>query len=459
MSNALAIAAVTTTLRRLIEQNLPDTISGATVTTKPLDKALKTNNGPESASNNQLNLFLYQTELHSQLRNDPLPEQAKSGETGYPPLALNLYYLLTAYGQDDDDTMSHQLLGQAMSTLHDHPIMTAADIRLATETVLPTSNLHQQIHHVRITPQPISLEDLTKLWATFQTQYRISTTYQVSVVLIESLRPTKAPQPVLARGSSDDDGVGVQPNLVPPYPEIVTIILPHEQPSLRLSDAMPILLVGQNFVGGNVKVMLRHRSLLDPVEFPISESDLSETQISFTIPNAPELWPAGRYGVSITLEQTKEGRVIPRSSKEMSLSLAPEISALTANRDTNGVVTITVNFTPAALLEEFVDLPTSPSAISIPLEQRVFLSLLEENSAFSAGDSLLPAESFQIADWSPGNPIPESTTTLTFRLGTVDPGTYRVRPRLRIDDVESFIIQDYAVRPPRFVDYQNLVIP
>ena len=48
---------------------------------------------------------------------------------------------------------------------------------------------HEQIERVRITPQPLSVDELSKLWTAFQTHFRISAAYQVSVVLIESTRP------------------------------------------------------------------------------------------------------------------------------------------------------------------------------------------------------------------------------------------------------------------------------
>lgn len=458
MSNTLAIAAVTTTLRRLIEQNLPDTLSGATVTTKPPDKAMSSTNGPDSASNNQLNLFLYQTELHPQWRNQTLPGQVMAGETGHPPLALNLHYLLTAYGQDDDDTLSHQLLGRAMGTLHDHPVLSTEEIRLATEIDLPDSNLHQQIECVRITPQPLSLEDLSKLWATFQTQYRISTTYQVSVILIESARPSRAPQPVLARGSLDDSGVDVRSGLALPYPEIQFIRLPNRQPSLRLSDAEPIVIVGQNFVGTSLVVKLRHPSFENPVEFAIAETDHTTTEISLTIPNQPELWPAGYYAVSVELDQTEGERTLRRVSNEVPLSIAPEVLILSASRQDDEVI-VSVTIRPAILLE-LVSSSASSDPLTIPLEQRVFLSLFEAENRLPTGDSQIPAEPFTLdASLPPGTPLPEVTDRLSFRLGVIEADTYQVRPRLRVDGVDSLIIQDYTLRPPRFLDYQDLIIP
>ena len=59
MSNALAIAAVTATLRNMLLQGITtqSDLEDTTVTTQPLDQARDNNNNA-----NQLNLFLYQTE-------------------------------------------------------------------------------------------------------------------------------------------------------------------------------------------------------------------------------------------------------------------------------------------------------------------------------------------------------------------------------------------------------------
>ena len=50
---------------------------------------------------------------------------------------------------------------------------------------------------IRITLQPLSIDDISKLWAGFQMQYRLSVAYEVAVVLIDSTRPTRAAPPVL----------------------------------------------------------------------------------------------------------------------------------------------------------------------------------------------------------------------------------------------------------------------
>jgi hypothetical protein len=99
MSNQLAIAAVTATLRSLLVRGvgIPE------VTARPLDNARR------SATGHQLNLFLYQVLPDAAFRNQDMPRRTKPGETGYPALPLMLYYLLTAYSDDEDDTNAHLL--------------------------------------------------------------------------------------------------------------------------------------------------------------------------------------------------------------------------------------------------------------------------------------------------------------------------------------------------------------
>jgi hypothetical protein len=174
MSNSLAIAAVTATLRQLLDRGLAD-VPGTRVTTRPPDKART------EAAGNQVNLFLYQITPNAAWRNIP----AATGPPSQPPLALNLYYLLSAYGDNEDDPgpMSHQLLGQAMRLLHDHPVLDPAVVRGA----LPGADLHEQVERVRITLQPLSLDEMSKLWTTFQAPYRLSVAYEAAVVRIDSM--------------------------------------------------------------------------------------------------------------------------------------------------------------------------------------------------------------------------------------------------------------------------------
>src|SRR5262249_19631273 len=120
--SALAIAATTATLRGILTKGLG--ISNVTV--RPLDTARQNTTG------DQINLFLYQALPDAAWRNLDIPRRVHPGETAQPPLPLTLYYLITAYGDEDNDIKSHVLLGKAMSVLHDYPVIGAKDITDAT---------------------------------------------------------------------------------------------------------------------------------------------------------------------------------------------------------------------------------------------------------------------------------------------------------------------------------------
>ena len=154
-----------------------------------------------------------------------------------PPLALDLHYLLTAYGSAD--FQAEILLGYAMHLLHERPVLDRAAIRTALDpsplgaSILPpafqaltAADLADQLEAVTITPEPMDTEEMSRLWSAIQAHYRPTAPYLVSVVLIEARKPSRTPLPVLSRGPVDpttgkDRGVVVEPSLLPPYPTIL----------------------------------------------------------------------------------------------------------------------------------------------------------------------------------------------------------------------------------------------
>jgi hypothetical protein len=204
MSRSSAIAAVTQTLATLLEAALQTEDASYTVSILPPDKA-----NAETQQPNRLNLFLFQVCHNPAWRNMSLPGRTLGGEAGQPPLALVLSYMLTAYGDGGPEAKDHRILGLAMQFLNDNVLLMAHDIRAA----FPGSGLEDQVDRVRITPRVLNLEELVRMWGTFMTQYRISTAYDVSVVLIDST-DVPAPAPVLRRGSQDQ-GVLSEASLPP----------------------------------------------------------------------------------------------------------------------------------------------------------------------------------------------------------------------------------------------------
>jgi hypothetical protein len=422
MSNSLAVAAVTETLRNLldtlinadpnVDPNSDPLLAGTEVTTRPPDKARV------NIAGNQVNLFLYQTALNAAWRNMDMPRQVHPGETGYPPLPLNLYYLLTAYGRDDDSSaiLGHRLLGRAMSVLHDHPVLGTAEIKAS----LPGNDLYDQIERVHIAPQVLSVEDLSRLWTMFQTQYRISAAYQVTVVLIDSTRPAVAPLPVLKRGK-EDRGVATS---VGSSPVLLGVRPPWPQPNARLGD--DLVLLGQQLSSQGVMARFSSQRLAAPVEIqplPSGTADQITVHLSDANedPGALAKWAPGVYTVALVVSRPD----LPTwTTNEVPFTLTPVITVAPSSAPA-GDVSLTVTCVPR-----------------LRDGQRVLLLF---------GDRQIPVDTISTpADTS-------QPTTLSFLVPAATQGTYPVR--LRVDGVDSMPVVLTGTPPkPEFDPAQTVTI-
>jgi len=333
MSNALAIAASTLTLHNLLRGAVPSN----NVSLQPPDKA---RNG---GSGDQLNLFLYQTLLSPAWRNAEMPRSVKSGEMGPPPLALNLHYLITAYGENE--AKSHEVLGKAMRILHDHMVISSDDIKNATQTELPSSDLHQQIERIRITPLQMSLEETSKLWSGFQTNYRLSAAYEVSVILIESTRPINSALPVLRQGKEDRGPFAVASG----DPQLYEVRTPNNLPGAPLGSVLRLL--GAN-LEPDLKVRISNSRLTNPFTLnPLlgSRSDQLQVQLP-TGSSANTDWVSGFYTVALL----RNIAPLPAwASNEVAFALVPTITVapLTAPA---GDLTLTLTCKPRVRPEQTV---------------------------------------------------------------------------------------------------------
>jgi hypothetical protein len=398
VSNSLAIAAVTATLRNLLVAGFAGdgAVSDTAFTTQPPDKA-------RSGTTNQLNLFLYQTTPNAAWRNQSMPH-LKPGESGVPPLPLDLHYILTAYGRGDDDVLGHRLLGRAMSIIQDNPVLGRDELRDA----LPDNDLDGQPERIRITPDTLSIDDMSRLWTTFPgAAYRISAAYHVSVVLIESTRGARTPLPVLTRSTR------AQGDLVPPFPALDSIEPPDSQPSARLGETLT--LKGHHLDGDAIVVRFKHLQWADPKDLGPATNDGETLTVELPGPAAASTtWPAGFYGVSVVVTTGAD----ERTTNELPLSLAPTIDTIAAVRVADEV-TVSVEFTPE-------------------LQARQRASLLLGSSEFPISGVTPPTGSVDVV------------------VGDVPAAEPFVR--LRIEGVDSLLV-NRAVDPPEFDDTQKVTIP
>lgn len=126
----------------------------------------------------QVSLWLYQVLPNEHLRNGPDVRRRVDGDddaTFYPPLAVNLLYLLTP--STGDDLGDQQVLGRAMQTFHD-----SAVLRLVSRQ---EPDRAEELH---LSLAPRTIEELAEVWEAMQQPYRLSVCYEVRAVRIDSQR-------------------------------------------------------------------------------------------------------------------------------------------------------------------------------------------------------------------------------------------------------------------------------
>lgn len=282
MSTPLAVATVSAVLRSFLENSviqhdLAAVLGGnVIISTEPPDRIDLSAGTPD-----RINLFLFQATENPGWRSRGLPTRAANGDRiSNPPLALDLSYLLTAYGSGDFH--AEVLLGHAMFVLHEMPVLTRDAIRAAIPVPPPatlpngltSSNLADQIEQIKITPHTTSVEELSKIWSALQSQYRPTAVYTASVILIESQRSVRPTLPVRARNFA---------------------VLPFQQPAIDLiqsqaSDPDPIvrdqpILAGYNLViDGRLLRGATTRVLIDTAEIVPADDRISATRIIVPLP-------------------------------------------------------------------------------------------------------------------------------------------------------------------------------
>lgn len=130
----------------------------------------------------RITLFLYSVVEFPEMKNEP-PLATGAGQVRRPPLKLNLHYLLTSHpappGGHNEAVEAHRVLGRAMQIFYDNGILTG-------------SVLHGELspdEELRLTLNPITVEDLTRIWSVFPNSgYHPSVSYLVSPVRIDSER-------------------------------------------------------------------------------------------------------------------------------------------------------------------------------------------------------------------------------------------------------------------------------
>jgi hypothetical protein len=274
MSDHRAIAVVTSVMRFLLEQireEISD-IGEFSITTKAPHTI------PANPDKNGLNLFLYNVSTNSGYFSSDLPTRNSAGELiERPRVSLNLHYLLTVFTIDSDEILGQEMLASGLRILHEKPIITRKLIGDLKQTITPgsparlrdllASDLEHQVELVKISFQPLSLDEMTKLWSSFfQTNYRISIPYQATVILLESKQESRPVLPVRDR-------------VVHVFQFKQPLIDKLEPQVIGASEDTQLLIVGRNLKADKVIIKFRNISL-EP-----EPKNITDTKIAIAVPD------------------------------------------------------------------------------------------------------------------------------------------------------------------------------
>lgn len=406
MSNALAISGVTAVLEYLLTNVYSSAQLGSVSVSAIAPDLVQSSAAAGADTALQVNLFLHQVTYNAAWRNVGQPSVAADGRTrlGNPPLALDLHYLLTAYGSEDCE--AEALLGFAIQLMHETPVIPRSQIAVGLSSLpgsnpvsglLGTSGLADQIEMIKITPATMGREELAWLWTALKADYRPTFPFTVSVVLIEPQFATSAGLPVLSRN------IGVQAG---PSPRLLEVIPPAGHAAAIAGDTVTVS--GENLTGFNLVALSNARIA---VEYPpFAPLSATQTAVQFKIPSDPANLPAGAYSLSMLLVDSG-GRVV-QSTNAIAMPIAPAIVAPAPTVASNAAgLLVTIHCAPEV----------RPS-------QAVSLAL---------GATMAPAQTFSA-----------QTSVLSFQFPALAAGNYLAR--VRVDGVESPVSVNWAAVPPVF---------
>lgn len=419
MSSPLAIAAVTAVLKDLLNDGLLNhdlsSIGSFSVTALPPDRISTGQNEP-----NQLNLFLYQVTPNLGWRNVGLPSRDGNGvRLTNAPLALDLHYLLTAYGAQDLN--AEVLLGYSMQLLHETPVLSRAQLRTVLGAPSPVNgtisplpsifgaltaiDLADQIELIKISPVFLTTEELSKIWTAMQARYRPSMAYMASVVLIQADNLGQAALPVLKRGPNDRGPTAV----AAPFPTLASVRpAPSELlPAMRLGDDLLVTGSHLDASGSITAVFENSRAQLSREIGPVVAD--SPSKLTVHVPSIGEdadamhEWAIGLYKLMLRISRPN----LPEwTTNSVAIALAPLIEVAPLNA-APGNINLTVTCTPRLLPEQ------------------------EQHASLIFGTRAVLPDT--VTQGGPTDP-----TTLDFTIPNVSAGEYLVR--LRVEGIDSLPI-------------------
>jgi hypothetical protein len=182
----LDLSLVTKTLMNLLEKVFKTSPEWSTVDTPSYPPISAS--PPDSLSDGSVGIYLYHISEDIHYKNQP-SNGNDIPPVRHAPMALNLYYLLTAKAPQDNTLDEQKMMGIAVKALHDYPLITdSTEIFINStseyEKVLP-DKIQGRDNRLRIVLQPLAHNEAVSYWTAGSSPLRLSAYYQVSVVFLE----------------------------------------------------------------------------------------------------------------------------------------------------------------------------------------------------------------------------------------------------------------------------------
>jgi hypothetical protein len=433
MSNHLAIATVTAALQRLLQQSVQTSVEGARVST------VRPEGQSGSVPDTGIALYLYHLKRNTAFGNADTPgRQRRADIAKRNQLAIDLYYLLSFYG-NDSELETHRLLGSTLQLFEDQTILSGQMIRDTLSDpaygYLADSDLAEQIEMMRFELLPLSTDELSKIWSVFfQTPHALTVCYKVTVVMIEGREPGQRALPVR------DRRLGFAPFAKQPVIEQVLAATGRYDPIL--ADSL-VRIHGRMLTSSGVKVRV--------CDTEVAPSQVTETDIVFPLSAVPS--EALRIGVQ-SLQVVHPQARLRDYQRQRSPQTTDRRAGATATLNTvyTGVES---NVAPFVLrptirhiqirqepgLEDDLRQAVLEVTTDVPLQagQRALLCLNERSLENPNAYVFESARVF------------EATSTLRFQADQLLPGDYLVR--LQVDGAESLLQVDQNPQSPTFEQY------
>ena len=137
-----------------------------------------------------VSVWLYRVIRDEQRLNAP-PERLGPNQLRYPPLPLCLHYLVTpvidSNGNGAGPEVEQTVLGKVLQIFHDHPRLRGTALR---------DDFSGTTVELRVRLEPLTLEEITRVWEGLHSSYQLSVSYEVSVVNIASAMEPESISPV-----------------------------------------------------------------------------------------------------------------------------------------------------------------------------------------------------------------------------------------------------------------------